>query len=433
MTTHTDKFLRKRKFLLVLPALIVPFLVLIFWSLGGGKPAAAASQPSQGLNTALPDAKLPSGELDKMSLYNQAAADSLDRRRQDAGSLFSFQDSLQQPTADSLPQYTANNTASSYGSYQLNVDPNEARVRDRLDRLERALNQPAEGPAYTREPSNPYQPTGSNGQDLDRLEQMMQTVTSGGSGADAELQQLNGMLEKVLDIQNPERMQQKIKEQSQRNKGRVFLLNKPQEMKQASLIARNSSVPGARLIADTPVPTYEPMARNTFYGLAANTDADSGQTAVPAVIHETQTLVSGATVKLRLLEDVMINGTLIAKGSFVFGNCSIAGERLKIDIPGIRSGKRLFPVSLSAYDMDGLEGIRIPGAITRDAAKEGADQMVQSLQFMNMDPSLVSQAASTGVEVAKGLFGKKTRLVRVTVKAGYAVLLLDDKAKQDAN
>jgi hypothetical protein len=80
--------------------------------------------------------------------------------------------------------------------------------------------------------------------------------------------------------------------------------------------------------------------------------------------------------------------------------------------------------------MDGQEGIRVPGAITRDAAKEGADQAVQSLQLMDMNPSLASQAAGAGIETIKGLLGKKAKLVRVTVKAGYPVLLVDQKTLQ---
>jgi len=37
MNNHSEKFLKKRKALLVLPLLALPFITLAFWALGGGK------------------------------------------------------------------------------------------------------------------------------------------------------------------------------------------------------------------------------------------------------------------------------------------------------------------------------------------------------------------------------------------------------------
>ncbi|ULT38712.1 conjugative transposon protein TraM [Niabella defluvii] len=89
-----------------------------------------------------------------------------------------------------------------------------------------------------------------------------------------------------------------------------------------------------------------------------------------AFVHETQTLVSGATIKMRLAEPIFINGVMIPKGNYVFGTCQLEGERMQIEVKGIRYKNALFPVSLAVYDMDGITGIRIPGAIGRDATKQ---------------------------------------------------------------
>jgi conjugative transposon TraM protein len=146
-----------------------------------------------------------------------------------------------------------------------------------------------------------------------------------------------------------------------------------------------------------------------------------------AVIHDTQELVAGATVKMRLLNDIYINGNHIPRNQFVFGVCSINGERLTIEVGSIRTGNSLLPISLTVYDMDGLEGIYIPGAITRDAAKQASDDAMQNIQLMSLDPSIGAQAASAGIEATKGLLSKKAKLVKVTVKSGYRILLKDTK------
>lgn len=90
----------------------------------------------------------------------------------------------------------------------------------------------------------------------------------------------------------------------------------------------------------------------------------------------------------------------------------------------------MYPVELSVLDMDGMDGIYIPGAITRDVARQLADHAIQNLGLTNLNPSIGVQAASAGIEAAKTLFNKKVKLIKVTVKAGYHVLLRDEKQKQ---
>jgi hypothetical protein len=81
------------------------------------------------------------------------------------------------------------------------------------------------------------------------------------------------------------------------------------------------------------------------------------------------------------------------------------------------------PVKLAVYDLDGIEGIHIPGAITRDVANQSTDKSISNIEMTSIDPSFKAQAATAGVNAAKSLLTKKAKLVRVTVKAGYTVLL----------
>ena len=99
-------------------------------------------------------------------------------------------------------------------------------------------------------------------------------------------------------------------------------------------------------------------------------------------------------------------------------------------VTGVRYQNSLLPVALSAYDMDGLEGIYIPGAISRDVAKQSTDNALQNVGLNNLDPSIGMQAAGAGIQAAKSLISKKVKLIKVTVKAGYQVLLKDNNDKQ---
>ncbi|WP_051691603.1 conjugative transposon protein TraM [Pedobacter borealis] len=423
MKTNSEQFLKKRKFLLVLPFLVLPFITLAFWAMGGGTGRPESNVPDQkGFNKELPGANLSTDPVDKMSLYNKAAKDSINLHSGNKN--FPSEDSLQRMPEDPFATDSYAQGATGMNGYRGYQDPNETKVRDRLAALERALSQPSvQGSGDYRQQGGYSSEPASISADIDRLEAMMKSMSSG-TAADPEMQALNGMLEKISEIQNPGLAQAKLKELSVKNKGQVYAVSTYLPSKEADMIGRKVDV-ATKQSSSAPV-----LAGNSFYEIDGPVLSDSMQTAIPAVVHETQTVVSGSTIKMRLEEDIFINGTLIPAGNFIFGTCEVSGERLRVQIEGVRFGKSLFPVSLNVYDLDAIAGIHIPGAIARDAVKDGSDRGLQSVQFMSLDPSIASQAAGVGVEAAKGLFGKKAKMIRVTVKAGYPILLMDDKTLQ---
>lgn len=422
---RTQKFFRQRKFLMALPLLALPFTTLLFWSLGGGqiREAGAQEKGKIGLNLDLPGANLKDDKgMDKMSYYDQAQTDSLKKRelmkndpyyKDEASATISTVDSQllgDNNYREEIGQQKSPYTLSTY------KDANEAKVYDRLKKLDIALKEPPvksisdvkTGSAVNENP------------DLDRLEQMMQTMQQGNE-PDPEMQQLNGMMDRILDVQHPERVQEKLRKASEDRKGQVFAVMAAPSPDPISSLERkpvNSRNDQQALF---------PM--NGFYGLEAIQETPT-QNAIEAVIHEQQTVVSGATIKMRLLNDIYINGKLIPKDNFVYGVANLNGDRLRIQIDGIRYRNQLFPVALNIYDIDGLEGVSVPGAVTRDVAKQSADRSMQNVGLSSVDPSWQMQAAGAGVEAAKSLFSKKVKLIKVTLKAGYKVLLYDEKQKQ---
>jgi hypothetical protein len=57
---------------------------------------------------------------------------------------------------------------------------------------------------------------------------------------------------------------------------------------------------------------------------------------------------------------------------------------------------------------------------------------VQGVDITTLNPSIGAQAANAGIEAAKTLLTRKAKLIRVTVKAGYQVLLRDEKQKSSS-
>jgi len=414
MENQTDvKKRRQRRLMLMIPVLALPFLTVMFIALGGGKsePTEDAGPEKTGFNLHLPDAEVKNNKsISKMDYYNQAQRDSLKFQeliRNDPGR-------LHDQVPDGLPTGNVGLNTSVYNSSY--NDPNNQQIYQKLAQINTEMNRSSGsgyggGSGYSSQNNR----AGSvQSADVDRLEQMMQMMTSHPAD-DPEMKQLSGMLDKIMEIQNPQLVQEKLKQSSAANRGKVFPVTTQPKSAKATLLDEKE---GGK------------NASQGFYSLEGMS-TESFQNAIQAVIHETQELVNGSTVKLRLVNDIFINGTCIPKDNFLYGVASLDGERLVISITGIRFNNALFPVELKVYDMDGLDGLYIPGAITRDVAKQSADRSMQNLGITSVDPSWGAQAASAGIEAAKSLIGRKVKLIKVTVKAGYRVLLRDEKQKEN--
>ena len=421
---HSAKFLRQRKMMLVLPVLIIPFVTMGFWALGGGQGQTKnnLADNNKGLNLQLPDANLKDDKnADKLSFYNEADADSLKRDellRNDPyykDSIIRRRNTLMSDTGNLLntaPLYSGLNQS----PYNKTADANEQRIYQKINEINKQINQPENGTQANSNPNKLATNNDSNEQfsnEVDRLQDMMQQM-NGSPEADPEMQQLNGTLEKILDIQHPDRVKEKLKEKSLKNKEQVFIVTRQFVKNNISLLDTGKS---------------KRNAENKFFGVEEDADSEE-QNTVEAVVHQTQTLVNGSVVKMRLLNDIYLNGSLVKKGNFVFGIAELNDERLEININSIRNNNSLFPVKLEVFDMDGLAGIYIPGAISRDVAKQSTDNSLQLLELTSMDPSFKAQAAANGINAAKSLLSKKVKQVKVLVKAGYKVLLRDKSIQQ---
>ena len=424
----TPKMIRQRRFLLVLPLLVFPFITMIFWALGGGKVEKEQAQAAvkRGFNINLPDAIVKDDKpMDKMSYYDQAQLDSAkfrefvknDPNYKNIGVTNTDKDLSGEEEIFQTPADKRGLNTSLYDS-QGHDDPNTDKIYRKLAELNKEMNKPIPSEdeynhMYQGTKGKSSNSTTVNSSDVDRLEQMMNMVNQN-TGEDPELKRLNGMLDKILEVQYPERVHEKLKQTSEAARGQVFAVSFKKDNSITHLDTEH-------LIGG---------AVNGFYSLIGTTAIEDSHNAIQAVIHETQTIVDGSTVKLRLLNDVFINGVHIPKDNFLYGVASLRGERLSIKINSVRYNNSLFPVELSVYDMDGLNGIYIPGAITRDVAKQSADRSMQTIGLTSLDPSWQAQAAGAGIEAAKTLVSRKVKLIKVTVKAGYQVLLHDEKQKQ---
>ncbi|MDN5287455.1 MAG: conjugative transposon TraM protein [Mucilaginibacter sp.] len=365
---------RQRKFFLVLPAIVLPFTTLLFLSLGGGTVdiANAGVHPGKGLNSQLPNARLKDDRgLTKMSYYDQVASDSARIRQQLKRDPY-----YHGADADSLhfsvrPQKTwSPKNGGSYFSGLTGHDRPDAKANEayeRLAQLQTVINKPPQAG----KPNADY-----SSADIALADKSPKDITL--SKEDPELTQMSGLLEKILDIQHPDRVIQKANAQDL------------------------------------------PISNNRFQ-------------AIPAVIDGKQKITEGTVVRMKLLDTITINGQFIPKGQLLFGSGQLNNQRLTMTIKLIRMGNNILPVDLTVFDMiDGLEGICVPEAITGDAVRDGAANGVQGLELMSFDPAVGTQLAGAGINAAKGLFSRKVKRIKAKLQNGHRLLLRDNKKVRES-
>lgn len=170
--------------------------------------------------------------------------------------------------------------------------------------------------------------------------------------------------------------------------------------------------------------------RNMGFNTVGEDDAVAQRNTVSAVVYGDQTLVNGQSVKLRMTEPMRAGRHTVPRNTIVTGQCRIGGERLSVTITSIEYDGNIIPVELEAYDSDGQQGIYIPGSMELDAFKEIAGNVGSGLgTTINLNQQSAGEQLLTdlGRGVIQGTsqyIGRKAREVKVTLKAGYRVLLL---------
>lgn len=173
--------------------------------------------------------------------------------------------------------------------------------------------------------------------------------------------------------------------------------------------------------------------RNMGFHTAVGTQNKMDKNTIKACVHSNQTIMDGQAVRFRLLEPMRVSETVIPRNALVTGMAKIQGDRLGVDITSLEYAGTIILVELTVYDSDGQEGIFIPGSIELNAVKEVAANMGASL---GTSVSITNQGAGDQLltELGKGAIqgvsqyiSKKMKVVKVHLKAGYNIMLYQDK------
>lgn len=159
---------------------------------------------------------------------------------------------------------------------------------------------------------------------------------------------------------------------------------------------------------------------------------------IKAIIDEEVKAVDGSRVRLRLLDDIDINGTLLTKGSYLYATMSGFGQqRVKGKVESVLVGDEILKIGLSIYDTtDGLEGLYVPASSFRETAKDIGSSAMQSNMNMNTmgNGNSLTQWAGTALQNAyqrtSNAVSKAIKKNKVRIKYGTQVYLVNSKKEK---
>lgn len=177
---------------------------------------------------------------------------------------------------------------------------------------------------------------------------------------------------------------------------------------------------------------YGTKPRNLGFHSPTTATTATPRNTLKVVVDRTTTLQEGDYVALRLLETARIKDVRIPRQSKLIAQAKIEGNHMQLHIKSIEIDGQIMPIKLSAYDTDGQEGVYIPGSENVSALKEmGANiggSMGTSFTFASSaKDQIISEAARGVVQGASQLLQKKLRTIKVTLKGGYRLFLVQTK------
>jgi conjugative transposon TraM protein len=413
MEQDKNKELKKRKmqFFIIAPLVVIAFLGLIFWGLGGGNNASQGTkQAANRFNITLPQAKLKDKEWNQLKFYEQAKNDSLKRAALVKDDPYYQQWlTVDEHIKDSL-SFSSRNSSRQSNRLLIARDTNEEKIDNKIAQINAQLSR--HEPVDLTPKSEPRDRTlAISTPAVDRLEKMMETMKS--SEPDPEMEQLSEVIDKLGALQQPTAFA-KWQQASESQPEKIFAISYPKAIPVTTLGATNKNDDSG-------------VANNGFYSIDEPETTANIKGAVRAMVYGTQIIGDKSYIILRLLAEVFVGGVLIPEGYEVVGQVALSAHSIDIIVKQIVFNQQVFPVTLVAYSLNGVKGLPAAANMAGEFARQTTDRAVQGITFNPSLSSIGGEAINAGLQAAKSIISKMTKPLLITVPTGTQILLADER------
>lgn len=238
---------------------------------------------------------------------------------------------------------------------------------------------------------------------------------------DKEQQQMDQLTRQIETIQKVARGEKVLTEEEKRKQEVERRL--AEELKRV-----NDSI----ALANAPVAVTKAAASDEQYFNTVSDDSDNPKL-IRARVDELVKVKDGSRLRIRLSEDIEIDGQLLRKGAYLYATVKgFSAQRVNAEVTSIMLGDEIKKVQLTVYDLDCMKGFYVPSSDFRDLTKElgaGAMNMNVNMNSNSGQQSLESVAMQTlqqAFQSTTSALGNQIRKNRARIKYNTEIYLVDE-------
>jgi conjugative transposon TraM protein len=145
----------------------------------------------------------------------------------------------------------------------------------------------------------------------------------------------------------------------------------------------------------------------------------------------------GARLRIRLLDDILIGNAIVSKGTYLYALISgYESQRVKLTISSVMLDDKIYPIELSIYDVDGMEGLYVPASAFREFSKELGGNATGGMNLtMQQNSDAMSQLYMSALQKmftsTSQAVSKTIKKNKANIKYGTSVYLIDANELQE--
>lgn len=140
---------------------------------------------------------------------------------------------------------------------------------------------------------------------------------------------------------------------------------------------------------------------------------------ISAIIPEKCLVSNGGTIKMKSLERVKIGNYVLESSSTITGRATLSNDRMYIVIQSLNVNGSIKNVDLNVYDLDGAEGISIPGINIKKKSSKGLGGVI------NTAGSILTRGNSVASQLSSNLVRSVTsgNIETITIPGGKKLII----------
>ena len=142
---------------------------------------------------------------------------------------------------------------------------------------------------------------------------------------------------------------------------------------------------------------------------------------IKAMIDQTTKAHEGTRLRFKLLDDVIVKGVKLKKGTYLYGTVTGFGQqRVMADITSILVKDKFLKIHLSVYDLDGMQGFYVPESAFRDMMKNAGSAAMQSNISFDSGGSSGISAEALALQALQNVYQSTSSAVSQAIKKNRA-------------